>query len=106
ANVVKFNGSTWAYVGTPNFSAGRAEDIDLTLDASGTPYVAFRDYSNSTQATVMKYNGTSWITVGSEGFSEYFPYNFTMALDPFGTPYVAYENTGFYETHVMVFNGY
>ena len=56
AMVMKFNGSSWENVGTPDFSAGDALYISLAVD-NGIPYVAYRDGANSYKATVMKYVG-------------------------------------------------
>ena len=72
ASVMKFtgNGTTgWELVGSAGFSTGQADSISLALDASGTPYVAYRDLTNVAKASVKKFNGSSWELVGSEGFS-------------------------------------
>ncbi len=55
ATVMKFNGTTWALVGTAGFSADAADYISLALDSSNVPYAAYMDYGNGYKATVMKY---------------------------------------------------
>ena len=65
-NVPAFNNTgTWQLVGTAGISAGFSYSTDLALDATGTPFVAYRDEANGNKATVMKYNGSSWGEVGA-----------------------------------------
>jgi hypothetical protein len=62
ASVMRYNGSSWEYVGTAGFSPGRVYSTSLKLDSSNMPYVAFKDYAddiNGIKVTVMKYNGAS-----------------------------------------------
>jgi hypothetical protein len=61
--------SPWTNVGTPAFSDGEVNFVDLEL-YNGVPYVAFQDKANGWEITVMKYNGTSWEVVGQKGFTE------------------------------------
>src|SRR3954471_5623410 len=42
-NVRKYDGKKWANVGKENFSNGPASSLSIAVDASGTPYVAFKD---------------------------------------------------------------
>ena len=55
ATVMKYNGTSWDNVGPAGFSAGQADDPSLAIDNTGTPFVAFKDTTNSYQVTVMKY---------------------------------------------------
>ena len=55
-SVMKFEGTSWEYVGDPGFSAGPTWITDITLSQSGQPYVAYQDYGNDGKATVMKYD--------------------------------------------------
>ena len=89
-SVMKFDGSNWVTVGSPNFSAGNVRDPSIVIDRSGTPYVAYQDCANGYAATAMKYVGGIWENVGSAGFSEGGVYTTSIALDNNGTPYVAY----------------
>jgi hypothetical protein len=109
ASVRKFNDKTnsWDFVGDEGFSAEWARYISLALDASGTPYVAYSDSSNSYKANVMKFNGDSWEAVGSAGFSAGESLYTSLALDASGTPYVAYQDYDSIvnKASVMKFNG-
>ncbi|MGV8118948.1 MAG: hypothetical protein AB2L14_04200 [Candidatus Xenobiia bacterium LiM19] len=67
ATVMKYNGTAWETVGTAGFSAGKVNYNSLAIyDNAGTPvpYVAYKDYGNSTKATVMKFNGSTWTSLG------------------------------------------
>ena len=83
-------GSTWSALGTAEFYTKEATNLSLAVDSSsGTPYLAFEDYSNDEEAMVMKYNGSSWVTVGNADFSAGIAGNISLAIYN-GTPYVAY----------------
>ncbi len=108
ASVYRYTGSSWTAVGSPYFTTGRADDIDFAIDQnSGTPYIAFKDFTDSSKVSVMKYSGGSWQYVGSRAFSigaSRYP-SLVVKND---TPYVAYlENQGVfgYRTSCMKFNG-
>ncbi len=107
ASVMKYDGTSWSFVGSERFSAGDATYTSIALNNSGTPYVAYVDNATaSAGATVMKYNGTSWVNVGTPGFSAGEVNYTTLALDTAGTPYVAYEDyTCAQKGTVMKFNG-
>ena len=107
---ISFAESVWENVGNERFSPGEAFDISFTIDATGTPYIAYSDsgvdWSGYYGASVMKYNGSSWVDVGSREFSTAGAYDISIAIDSFGNPYVAYldENSG-YSAMVMKYNG-
>jgi len=110
ATVMKYNGSSWVYVGNPGFSGsfatGGAQYTSIAIDSGGTPYVVYEDFTNSDAATVMKYVDTSWVTVGSAGFSISLAAYTSIAIDRSGTPYVVYQNGGYiYPATVMKYNG-
>ena len=103
---MKYNGTSWATVGTAGFSADTAYTTSIAIDGSGTPYVAYVDAGDSDRATVMKYNGTSWVTVGTAGFSAGKANYTSIAIDGSGIPYVAYEDAGnSNKATVMKYNG-
>ncbi len=87
-------GQAWEYVGTAGFSSGTAYFTRITLDDSGTPYVAYQDGANIYKTSVMRFNGTSWEQVGAAGFADSmpYPYRMSLALDSSGRPYVAYAD--------------
>ena len=92
ATVMKYDGTNWVNVGSPDFSAGEAAYISLFV-YSGTPYVAYQDVGNSYKATVMKYNGINWINVGSAGFSAGPAADISLFVYS-GFPIVAYQDGG------------
>ena len=53
---MKFDGASWVQVGTAGFSAGGTEYTSLVLGSTDTPYVAYRDYVNSSEASVQKFS--------------------------------------------------
>jgi Bacterial Ig-like domain (group 3)/Divergent InlB B-repeat domain len=100
ATVMKYTGtgaSGWTSVGSAGFSAGIPSisgTISLSFAPDGTPYVAYRDSSNSGKATVMKYTGTGatgWTPVGLS-FSSAIANSTSLSFAPDGTPYVAYQD--------------
>jgi len=83
----------WEPVGNAGLSAGESINTDLFVTADGTPYVAYKDGTNSYKAVVKKYNGSSWETVGNSGFSSGEANNIQIQVDN-GTPYVLYSDAG------------
>lgn len=65
-SVKKFDGTNWVQVGNAGFSTYDVEFNSIDFDASGTPYVAFREQTSS--PSVMKFNGTAWVYVGAPMF--------------------------------------
>ncbi|MEO8637675.1 MAG: Ig-like domain-containing protein [Candidatus Taylorbacteria bacterium] len=86
----------WTNVGSLGFSAGTPSYLNLVLNSTNTPYVAYRDSGNSNKIMVLKYNGSSWVTLpsGSTGISGNDSYTPTMAFDSSGNPYVAMQDGG------------
>ena len=95
----------WQNVGSAGFSAGEASNTSLVFNGS-TPYVAYRDWGNSSKVTVMKFNGTTWENVGTPGFSAGQASYTSLAFDLNDIPYVAFQDyANSYKTTVMKFNG-
>lgn len=90
ASVMKFNGTTWEYVGNAGFSDGVAGDTKIQFDNNGVLHVAFSDNSRSGKATVMKFNGTSWEVVGSAGFTAGNSFYYGFKFDKNNVPYLSY----------------
>ena len=110
ATIISFataRAQTWDSVGHQGFSAGVVGYPAMAIDHSGTPYVAFIDYTDGDKATVMKYNGSNWVLVGAQGFSTAGVTFTSIAIDAGGTPYVAYQDEGTIgnKATVMKFNG-
>jgi hypothetical protein len=90
---MKFNSgtNTWEVVGTPGFSDGEVWGTSLSIDNSGTLYVAYRDNAHSGKATVMKFNGSTWESVGTKAFSDGTAEYVSLSLYN-GTPYLLYSD--------------
>ena len=105
ATVMTFNASAsaWVTAGSPGFSAGQADYVELALHpTTGAPYVAYVDYAYSSKATLMTINGSAWSPVGSPGFSAGAVSYTSLAISTTGTPYVAFQgDTG--KATVMAF---
>jgi hypothetical protein len=94
ATVMRFDGTTWVYVGSAGFSTGMVYCTKIAFSLSGQLYVAFSDTANSWKATVMKFDGTNWVNVGNDGFSAGETIEISLAISPSGEPYVAYSDWG------------
>jgi hypothetical protein len=68
-SVLKFNGSSWEYLGTSGFTPGESGSPSLLIDHNNEVYLAFADLSVGMKMSVMKYDGSNWNYVGSAGFS-------------------------------------
>jgi hypothetical protein len=53
---MKFDGTSWIYVGNPGFSGAGIWYPSLAFSTSGQPFVAFSDAGNGDKARVMKYD--------------------------------------------------
>ena len=70
-NLISFDEDQWDYVGSKDFSPGRARSVDLAFNRSGVPFVSFGDDSgDQTEAAVMTYDSGSWSYLGGGPFSE------------------------------------
>jgi hypothetical protein len=95
--VQKLNGSSWDVVGTKGFttSSDSADSPSISIDPTGTPYVAYRDYRSylgDGRVTVQKFVGSNWEVVGPERFSDGELNNLSLVIDSAGIPYVAYND--------------
>ena len=109
AAVIRYNGISWEYVGSPRFSAGDIDNPSIAIDRNGTPYVFYSNGVGTTLAnegpgTVMKFDGSNWVTVGDPNFTITDVFSTSIAIDTSGTPYVAYSNYDGPAT-VMKYNG-
>jgi hypothetical protein len=104
-NVMSFNGSAWAAVGSQNFSLSSAEYTSIYVDGT-TPYVAYKDYAAAQKCSVMKFDGAAWVFVGAQGLSTGAVYNnsYTPVFVSAGVPYVAYADNTLGKVQVMKYN--
>jgi uncharacterized protein YjdB len=83
---------SWGAVGAAGISVGVATYQSIAIDASGVPYIAYKDASVSNKAVVKKFNGTSWVNPDAVGAVSSGNGNFTnIVIHPSGTPYVVYQ---------------
>lgn len=87
--------------GSAGFSPIDASQPAIAVNASGVPYVAFRDDTDSGKATVMRLNGSAWQVVGNAHFSRGGVGNLTMAFGPNDVPYVSFTETHYSGGGVM-----
>lgn len=103
-SVLKFNGSSWSYVGTQQFGGDYPDEAQIDFDNNGKPFVAYSSYS---RIRVMKFNGSIWADVGALGFTapqSYF--GLDMTISSIGTPFIAYtDQSNFDRASVMKFDG-
>ncbi|MFA5644462.1 MAG: prepilin-type N-terminal cleavage/methylation domain-containing protein [Patescibacteria group bacterium] len=101
-SVMKFNGSSWEYVGTAGFSSASSGNVSLSLNSSGVPYVV---YTIGNALYSMKYNGSSWENVGAGNFTSARTYHLSLRIFD-DVPYISFqdENTAWKATF-MRFNG-
>lgn len=92
ASVRRFNNVSWESVGTDGFSTDIVNYTAIALDNSGTPYVAYQDFSTTAngKATVKKFNGISWQTVGTEGLTAVTADYPDLAITSANVPIVSY----------------
>jgi len=107
--VVKYwNGSTWANLGSPDFTTGDPYYLTLKFpDMSDFPWVIYQDDQGANYKASVKYwNGTSWVSAGPEGFSAGNVYYTDIAFDAGGTTYAAYSDLSLNQRPVVkVYNG-
>ncbi len=60
ATVMRFENDAWVSVGTPGFSLGAVNDVQLAVDGAGMPYVSFRD---AAAVSVQRFDGTTWVSM-------------------------------------------
>lgn len=62
-SVMKFDGTSWVYVGNQGISSGNVENTRI-LTHNSIPYIAYFDESDG-NIHIKKFNGTNWVSVGS-----------------------------------------
>ena len=108
SNVVKVAVAVynWSFVGTEAFTASEVADCKITIDSTGTPYIAFTDGNASDLLSVMKYSGGQWNYVGTAGGINTNTSNYIdLKVDAAGTPYVAYQDDVSKKANVKKFDG-
>ncbi len=86
ATVMKFNGSSWEYVGNQQFSSADIQEPSIAFNpTTNEAHIIFGDGAYSNKISVMKWNGSGWEYVGVPGFSDYSSgnNNKSFVFDPF-----------------------
>jgi len=113
-SVMKYNGSSWVFVGSPGFShtivpTGVDKSLILKIDNTGKPYVFFED-SLTPPFSLMSFDGNAWSLVDSAGIvnaalnvqSDVLD----LAIDGNGNPYISFvDNNQSYKGSVMEYTG-
>lgn len=96
-SVMKYNGSTWEYVGSPSFTASSVSNTCLAMDSQGTLYAGFREAGLADKCSVMKFDGGDWEYVGEPGFSTWDSQTayISIATDPDDKVYVCYQEEAY-----------
>lgn len=87
-SVVKYDGSNWNLVGTAGISVDYAERVDLKINSSGEPYIAYYD-NGSGELVVMKFDGNNWLAVGTDLISSD-AIDFSLDIDVWDNVYISY----------------
>ncbi|MFN7160577.1 MAG: S-layer homology domain-containing protein [Candidatus Gracilibacteria bacterium] len=90
-SVMKFNGTSWVYVGLPEVSnVPINSQLNLVLDSNDLPYISYVNDTNF-KLKVLRFNGTSWVDVGPAGEpSTDAARGGSLALDGNNVPYITY----------------
>ncbi len=93
AKLMKFNGSTWEYVG--GVLPGSMDQVWYTNLAmyNNSPYIVYRDIYNSSKTTVVHLGANNtWEPLGIPAFSDGDSKYQSIAIDSNGIVYVAYQD--------------
>jgi hypothetical protein len=90
ASVMRYNDTSWVYVGQPGFSIDNALFINLVFNQNAEPVIAYSDVAQDYKVTVMKFDGVNWVGVGPSGFSANEANFISLTLDSDDQPVVAY----------------
>jgi hypothetical protein len=93
-SIITYNAAGWVDVGTAGFAEVIPSYVQLALNSSGVPYVAFSDMGNGGKASLMQFDGTTWLQAGSAAASDDIAWGISLALNASGQPYLAYNNIG------------
>ncbi len=104
--VLKYDGASWAKVGSTVFS-GYVLRSSLAFDSSNVPYVAYQDVSNSNKLNIVKYDAltSKWVNVGTAGFAKGQLYESSLVFDSNNVPYVAFTDDANDGISVMKYDG-
>jgi hypothetical protein len=107
ASVMRYNGTSWEYVGGDWATEGLTYFNCLAFDpVSGQPWLAFTDGMQEDKLSVRRFDGSTWVNVGFPGFTAGQSWYVKLAFTSAGVPYVAYKDFANGQAiSVMSFNG-
>jgi len=79
-SVMKFNGTSWVYVGSRFITPGASYFVSLATDSANVPYIAFQDRTDLNKLSVMKFNGNAWEYVAGIRFHHVMQVMFPLRL--------------------------
>ncbi|OBR93301.1 N-acetylmuramoyl-L-alanine amidase LytC precursor [Clostridium ragsdalei P11] len=86
--VKKFNGVSWEPVGSPDFSTGQVDNLNICIDSKDVVYVAYRD---DCYIRVKKFSSGAWQDAASDKiYTDSVDYA-CLAIDKNDVPYVLYD---------------
>lgn len=93
---MKWDGSSWSFLGNRGTISKEADYIDMTINSSDEIFISFRDNENGLKISVITYNSgtSSWEYVGSAGFGAGNAPETAVGVNSSGNPIVAYRNSG------------
>lgn len=68
-SVMRFNGSSWEYLGAQGLTPGSVSYVSLAVTSEGELFLAFREAGLADKLSVMTFDGANWQYVGEEGFT-------------------------------------
>lgn len=66
--VIKFNGTTWDFVGGPIPYTGSLGETSLVVDTNGKPYMGLGNFPSGGGGNIMTYDGNDWVAAGNTAF--------------------------------------
>ncbi|GGN12784.1 hypothetical protein GCM10010967_55980 [Dyadobacter beijingensis] len=89
--VMKWDGTSWAFVGSRGFSSGFVTDIHFAFDAEARPYVGFIQSYLGANAEIMKFDSGNWVSVASVNNLAFLEYMTFLCNDRNGNIYFAHK---------------
>ncbi len=89
--VLRHDGTSWVTLGGTVFEGSVTTEPSLSTE-TGTPTVAYEDFSNGSKITVKKFTGSDWVAVGNPDFTPSSAGNLSLQVAGDGTPFVGFED--------------
>lgn len=106
SSAMRWDGTSWRYVGPQGLSPNTAGYQSLAFDALGRAWIAYTDADHldafgGGRATVARWNATTeaWEIVGPPGFTPSAAFNLRIVADRYGVPWVVWYD---YHSKIVV----